>query len=237
MARKREATEFQGGTSGSPPSPDTAASTREHAAVAAPPKLRRRPLLALAGLALVVLGALLAVWVYLSSTDSVSAVAVRDTVMRGETITAADLMSVQVTPDPALQVVPATELNSFVGQRAARDLSAGTLLTPGATTGQVVPGVGQSVVGLALTVELMPGEPLQVGDRVRVVATPGQAGDPATFESAGTVFAAEVVAVTTSIESARTVVSVLVPEGDAAQVARWASTGRAALVLDSREGD
>ncbi|WP_332875390.1 SAF domain-containing protein [Ornithinimicrobium sediminis] len=203
----------------------------------APPKLRRRPVLALAGLGLVLMGALLAVWVYLSNTDSVSVVAVRDTVMRGETITAGDLMAVQVTPDPALQVVPGADLESFVGQRAARDLSAGTLLTREATAEQVVPGEGQSVVGLALTAELMPGEPLAVGDRVRVVATPGQAGDPATFEAQDTLFAAEVVGVATSLESAQTVVSVLVPEQDAAQIVQWASAGRAAVVLDSREGD
>lgn len=236
MAKKLDAAEGQGGTGGSLP-PNTTPVNVEPVAVAAPPKLRRRPLLALAGLGLVVMGALLAVWVYLSNTDSVSAVAVRDTVMRGETITAADLMSVQVTPDPALQVVPGAALESFVGHRAARDLSAGTLLTREAITEQVVPGQGQSVVGLALTAELMPGEPLQVGDRVRVVATPGQAGDPATFESADTLFPAEVVDVATSVESAQTVVSVLVPEGDAAQIAQWASAGRAALVLDSREGD
>ncbi|WP_122263700.1 hypothetical protein [Ornithinimicrobium cerasi] len=92
-------------------------------------------------------------------------------------------------------------------------------------------------MGLALTSGLMPGEPLMVGDRVRVVATPGQAGDPAAFESADTVFGAEVVGVTASVESPHTVVSVLVPEQNAAQIAQWASAGRAALVLDSREGD
>ncbi|MFK5634210.1 SAF domain-containing protein [Ornithinimicrobium sp. LYQ103] len=236
MAKKLDATDGRGGTGGSSP-PPAGPATVGPVAVAAPPRLRRRPLLALAGLGLVVMGALLAVWVYLANTDAVSVVAVRDTVMRGETITAADLMRVQVSPDPALQVVPAAELDAFVGQRAARDLSAGALLTREATTDQVVPGEGFSVVGLALTTELMPGEPLQAGDRVRVVATPGQAGDPATFEAADTVFAAEVVGVATSVESAQTVVSVLVPQGDAAQVARWASAGRAALVLDSREGD
>lgn len=236
MARKFDQAEGQGGAGGSVP-PSTAPPKKETVAVAAPPKLRRRPLLALAGLGLVVMGALLAVWVYLSNTDATSAVAVRDTVMRGETITAADLITVQVTPDPALQLVPAADLDSFVGQRAARDLSAGALLTPDAASGQVVPGTGESVVGLALTAELMPGEPLMVGDRVRVVATPGQAGDPATFESADTVFGAEVVGVNASVESAKTVVSVLVPEQEAAQIAQWASAGRAALVLDSREGD
>jgi hypothetical protein len=224
-----------GGTGGPPPNPTP--SKAEPTGVAAPPKLRRRPVLALAGLGLVVMGALLAVWVYLSNTDATSAVAARDTVMRGETITAADLMTVQVTPDPALQLVPAGDLEFFVGQRAARDLSAGALLTPDAAAAQVVPGSGESVVGLALTSGLMPGEPLLVGDRVRVVVTPGQAGDPASFESADTVFRAEVVGVTGSVESPQTVVSVLVPEQDAAQIAQWASAGRAALVLDSREGD
>ncbi|WP_238154418.1 SAF domain-containing protein [Ornithinimicrobium sufpigmenti] len=236
MAKKQDTADSQGGTSGSSP-PALGAPGMSVAAVPAPPKLRRRPVMALAGLGLVVMGALLVVWVYLSSTDTTSAVAVRDTVMRGETITAADLMTVQVTADPALQIVPAADLDAFIGQRAARDLSAGTLLTPAAAVQEVLPGAGESVVGLALTAELMPGEPLVVGDRVRVVATPGQAGDPATFESADTVFPANVVGVSASVESARTVVSVLVAEQDAAQIARWASTGRAALVLDSREGD
>lgn len=236
MAKKLETTDGQGSTGGAlslnstPPQAETVA-------VVAPPKLRRRPLLALAGLGLVVMGALLAVWVYLSNTDAISVVSVRDTVMRGEMITAADLMTVQVTADPALQLVPAADLDFYVGQRAARDLSAGALLTPDAASDQLVPGAGESVVGLALTSALMPGEPLMVGDRVRVVATPGQAGDPATFESADIVFGAVVVRVTASGESAQTVVSVLVPEQDAAQVAQWASAGRAALVLDSRVGD
>ncbi|MGD8200927.1 SAF domain-containing protein [Ornithinimicrobium sp. W1679] len=235
MARRGETQDGSGGAGAAPAPPPTAPAGP--AVVAGPPRLRRRPVLVLAGVGLVVLGALLAMWVYLSSTDATGAVAVRDTVLRGETITAADLMAVQVSPDPALQIVPVADLDSFVGLRAARDLSAGTLLTREAATEDVVPGAGESVVGLALTAELMPGEPLLVGDRVRVIATPGQAGDPETFESADTVFEAQVVGVTSSVETARTVISVLVPEGDAAQVARWASAGRAAVVLDSREGD
>lgn len=234
MAKKRETQDGSGGAGTAPAPPPTGPAGPP--GVAGPPRLRRRPVLALAGVGLVVLGALLAVWVYLSSTDATGAVAVRDTVMRGETITAGDLMIVQVSPDPALQIVPAADLDSFVGLRAARDLSAGTLLTREAATEQVVPGAGESVVGLALSAELMPGEPLLVGDRVRVIATPGQAGDPEAFESEDTVFDAQVVGVTTSVETARTVVSVLVPESDAAHVARWASAGRAAVVLDSREG-
>lgn len=228
-------------TSGGASAPDTTttAPSSGRAAVAAPPRLRRSPVLALAGLGLVVIGALAAVWVYLSSSEAVESVAVRQTVMRGQTVEAGDLVTVRVSPDPALQLVPGSELDSFVGLRAALDLSAGSLLTREAVAAEVVPGEGYSVVGLALTPALMPGQPLQAGDSVRVVATPGQGGDPSTFEAAGTLFGAEVVAVSTPpVEfSTETVVSVLVPEGQAADLARWASAGRVALVLDSREGD
>ncbi|MCK0113537.1 SAF domain-containing protein [Ornithinimicrobium sp. F0845] len=188
---------------------------------------------------MVIIGALAAVWVYLSNSEAIEALAVRETVMRGEVIGAGDLVMVRVNPDPALQLVAGNEIEGFVGQRAARDLSAGSLLTREAVTAEVVPGQGSSVVGLALTPALMPGQPLQVGDSVRIVATPGQAGDPAAFEAAGTLFPAEVVAVSTPpVEFAtETVVSVLVPEGRAADLAQWASAGRVALVLDSREGD
>ena len=224
-------------TSGGASAPNTTTLASER--VAAPPKLRRSPLLALAGLALVIIGALAAVWVYLSNSDTVETVAVRETVMRGDTIEAADLVTVRINPDPALQLVPAAELQSFVGQRASRDLSAGSLLTRESVTAELVPGDGFSVVGLALTPALMPGQPLQAGDTVRIVATPGQAGDPATFEAAGTLFPAEVVSVSTPpLEySTESVVSVLVPEGQAADLAQWAAAGRVALVLDSREGE
>nr|WP_306254987.1 SAF domain-containing protein [Ornithinimicrobium cryptoxanthini] len=178
-----------------------------------------------------------AVWIYLLSSEAVEAVAVRETVMRGAMIEAGDLVTVRVNPDPALQLAPGEQMDSFVGQRAARDLSAGSLVTREAVTEQVMPAGGLSMVGLALTPALMPGEALLVGDSVRIVATPGQGGDPADFEAAGTLFPAEVVGVSrSSVDyAAETVVSVLVPQGQAAQIVQWASAGRVALVLDSRE--
>lgn len=238
MAKMREVDDSAGGAS-SPPNTNAATTTEPAAqvAVAAPPKLRRRPLLALAGLALVILGAVAAVWVYLSGSEAVEVIAARETVMRGETIEVGDLMVLRVSPDPALRVVPGAELDSFVGQRAARDITAGGLLTREVVTDQVVPGEGFSVVGLALGPALMPGEPLQTGDTVRVVATPGQAGDPATFEAAGTQFPGEVAGVSVSATSGESVVSVLVEQGHAAEIVQWSSAGRVALVLDSREGD
>lgn len=204
------------------------------ATVAAPPKLRRRPLLFLAGVALVIVGALLAVWIWSSNSESTEVVAVRDTVMRGETIAADDLISVQLTPDPALQVVPASRAQEFVGMRAARDMTTGSLLTQEAVTDEVTPAAGQSVVGLALTPSLMPGETLVVGDAVRVVATAGGQGDP-TSVTQDFAYDAEVTDVLPTTATGQTVVSVTVPDSEAAELAKWAASGRVALVLQSRE--
>lgn len=200
--------------------------------VTAPPKLRRRPVQALLALALVIAGALLAVWAWTAATDNVPVVALRETVPRGEQIAAEDLMVVQVNPDPALRTVAGDQLESFVGQRAGLDLSAGTLLSPEAVTDEVVPAAGRSVVGLALAPGSLPGEPLQVGDRVRVVGTAGQ-GDPATLSDPVEI-AAEVAGVSLSA-TGQAIVSVVVDEARAGEVATWAAAGRVALVLDSSE--
>lgn len=218
-----------------PSDEQTSALTEEAAQVQVtpPPKLRRRPLQALLAVTLIIVGALLAVWVWTAATENVPVVAVREGVMRGEQIAAADLMVVQINPDPALRTVPGAQLESFVGQRAARDLSAGTLLSPEAVTDEVVPGAGRSVVGLALGPGLLPGEPLAVGDAVRVIGTVGQ-GNPADLEEQ-VAFRAEVAGVSVS-ETGQAMVSVLVAEGQAGEVAKWAAAGRVALVLDSREG-
>ncbi|MGO0577129.1 SAF domain-containing protein [Ornithinimicrobium panacihumi] len=200
----------------------------------APPKLRRRPIIGtLVALLLIVAGALLGVWVWSTSTDSTQVVAVRSDVPRGSQITDADLMVVRVHLDPALRAVPAGQLDAVVGQRVARDLTAGMLLTPEHVAPELVPGEGQTVVGLALTPGSMPGEPLRSGDPVRLIGTAGQ-GDPATLEG-GLEVPAEVTAVSTT-DMGQTVLSVVLDERDAAEVAKWAAANRVAVVLDSREG-
>jgi ribosomal protein L24 len=106
-------------------------------------------------------------------------------------------------------------------------------VTEDAVTTAVVPGRGMSVVGVALPVSLMPGEPLQVGDRVRVVATPGQQGDVTAAQPRS--IAATVAGVFPDADNAQTVVSVQVPHAKAAELAARSATGKVALVLDSRE--
>ena len=202
--------------------------------VAAPPKLRRRPSWFVAGVGLVILGAVLAVWLWSAASENTEVVAVRDTVVRGETIAAEDLVSVRLRPDPALQVVPAARAEDFVGMRAARDMTAGSLLTREAVTEEPIPADGQAVVGLALTPSLMPGDSLQVGDAVQVVATAGGQGDPTSVTEEFD-FVAEVTDILPTTATGETVVSVAVPEKNADVLARWAASGRVALVLKSRE--
>ena len=124
-------------------------------------------------------------------------------------------------------------MGSLVGQRAARDMAAGSLITTENVAKTVLPAEGMSVVGVALPPSLMPGEALLAGDRVRIVATPGQQGDVGQ-ESAVSI-AATVVGLYPNAENGQTVVSVEVPEGQAAELAARAATGKVALVLDSRE--
>lgn len=190
-------------------------------------------MLVVASIAAICLGALLAVWAYTSSSSAHEVVATRTTVQRGEVITRDDLMVVRVSLDPALHPMAASSLESLVGQRAAMDLPAGVLVTGEAVTTAVVPAKGLSVVGVSLPPSLLPGEPLQAGDNVRVVATPGQQGDVPEGEQRS--IAATVVGAHPDAATGQTVVSVQVPYAAAAELAARAATGKVALVLDSRE--
>jgi len=201
--------------------------------VAPAPKLRRRPMLLAASVAAVCLGALLGVWAWTSTSNTHEVVAVRRTITRGETIGQGDLLTVQVGLDPGLRTIPGDRLATLVGKRAAMDMAAGSLVTGEEVTAKVLPARGQSVVGVALPPSLMPGEALVAGDRVRIVATPGQQGEVGQGPPAA--ITATVVGLYPNGENGQTVVAVQVPQERAAELAARSATGKVALVLDSRE--
>lgn len=199
---------------------------------APPPKLRRRPALVAGAIAAICLGALLAAWAWTATTNTQKVLVARHSIERGSVIEANDLARVQLSADPALKPVPASEFDQVVGQRAALDIAEGGMLTPGSFSSAVVPAEGQSVVGVALTPAQAPGLTLQNGDRVRVVATPAQGEDlPA---GAPLVNDAEVVGVHFDDATGQSVVDLLVPRADAAVVATRVATGNVAIILDSR---
>jgi hypothetical protein len=183
--------------------------------------------------ALVAAGALGTAFAFTSVNDTQEVLVVSNDIKRGETIKAGDLSVIRVSVDPALTPVAGNQKADIEGSRAAVDLWAGTLLTEQAVTDNLVPGEGESLVGISLTPAQMPSEPLYSGDVVRVVTTPGDQGDitdkePVTIE-------ATVVGVSRVEETGETVVDVSVPEAEAAALAARAATGRVALVLDARE--
>lgn len=196
-----------------------------------PPKLRRRPALLVAGVALTAFGCLLGGWAWNSTTSTEEVLAARHTIHRGEVITAGDLQRIRIVGDPALVPVPASAYDKIVGQRAALDISAGGLLTRGSTAGGPLPPRGQSIVGISLTPAQVPALPMHGGDKVRIIVTPGDNGNvPA---STPQFTDAEVVDTSLDETTGNTVVNVLVPYADAGVLAARAATGNVALVLDS----
>ena len=198
----------------------------------APPKLRRRPVALVLSVATVVLGSLLALWVWSAAVTTTEVLAVRSLVHRGEVIDRDDLMVVRMGLDPAVRTVPAGQADAVAGQRAALDLAPGGLIAPDDLAATVLPGRGMSVVGIGLAPGMLPAEPLASGDAVRVVQTPGQQGE---ITGAPVTVRATVVGVHPQESGDETIVDVLVPADAAADLAARAATGRVALVLDSRE--
>jgi hypothetical protein len=206
-------------------------STPAAAAPAPPPKLRRRPALVAVAVAAICLGALLGSWAWTSTTNTHEVLAARHTIHRGTMITADDLERVRINADPALTPLPGSSYEDIVGQRAALDIAAGSLLTQESTSSEVLPPDGMSVVGVALTPAQAPGVALQNGDRVRIVVTPGEGDDAPT----GTPAFSEAEVVGSHLDGATgdIVVDLMVPYADAAVVAARVATGNVALVLDS----
>lgn len=198
---------------------------------AVPVKWRARPMRTLIAAGVVLAGALGGAWVWASTTATVEVVAARTTLLRGQVIDRADLVTVRVGVDPVLHPVPASQLESLVGQRAVVDIAAGGFVPAGSVSETLLPGQGFSVVGLSVGAGLVPSGPLEPGDRVRIVSTPGQQADvegtPATVD-------ATVVRVS-SADSGEVLVDVQVAESAAAALAARSASGRVAVVLDARE--
>lgn len=196
-----------------------------------PPKLRKRPALLAAGVAVTAFGCLLGAWAWSATTSTEEVLAARHTIHRGEVITASDLQRIRISGDPVLEPLPASAYDHVVGQRAALDISAGGLLTTASTADEPLPPQGQSIVGISLTPAQVPALPMHGGDKVRIIVTPGDNSDKSASVPQFTV--AEVVDTSLDETTGNTVVNVLVPYADAGVLAARAATGNVALVLDS----
>jgi hypothetical protein len=149
-------------------------------------------------------------------------------------LVAADLGTVRVRGE-GFKAVPAAGLGSVVGKAATGRLVAGQLLLREMLSDQPVPAPGAAAVGLSLRPGQLPGDGLEPGDRVRVLAVPARqdaaAGGvslvrPDVLAEAAAVFAVRA----DPVAAGNTVVTVLVPAGQADVLSAFGSAGQVSLV-------
>ena len=144
----------------------------------------------------------------------------------GQTVTAADVMTVKVAVEAGVATVPASQLSTVVGQVAAVPLVAGTLLSAAQFAGAVWPGSGEAVIAVPVKPGRLPSG-LPAGARVTVLVVPtgtpggaggGQGGQPQVEKATATVVSAE----PATDQSGTTVVTLVLSAADATRIA---STG------------
>lgn len=196
-----------------------------------PVRTRRRPLLVGLGLALTALGGLGAVWLASSGTSTISVIGVAREVRAGEVIQRQDLVSVQIGTGSGLRAVPVQSAGDVVGRRSLVRLLPGSLVNPDAVVDKLVPAQGQALVGLSLSPGQRPAVPMDAGDRVEIVHTPGSQESASAVATRTAPVLAVVVSTVDDPDTGKTVVNVSVPEAAAATVATWGSAGRATLAV------
>jgi hypothetical protein len=233
LFRSAEASAAPNGHAGSASAAAGADATSASATRLAALAPRRRPVLWMLSISLVASGALLAVDAARSAGHkSAVLVAARD-VGAGEQITPADVAVVHVSTDPGLPTVPAGDQPSVAGSVAAVDLKAGSLLTRSELTGTATPTAGTVLVGLALKAGQLPARELTRGDRVLIVATPGQP-DPASPAQPGrpvTYGAVVADSAPTGAGDGSTVVDVVAAQNTAPALAADVAGGHIAVLL------
>ncbi|MFI0791787.1 SAF domain-containing protein [Micromonospora rubida] len=198
----------------------------------APPKVlrQRRVRPGLLGLAvlLIALGGLGAAFAVTSVRATGSYLAVARPVEVGRTLSADDLVTVQVAGGQGLRPVPAGRLNEVVGKRAAVALAPGTLLTPAQLTDDPLLGPGQQQISLDLAPGQVPAKRLHPGDRVLLVSTPNRT---ANGQSAGSTRFEATVIDTATPSSSSVVVYVALTARDVPAIVALAAQDRIAVVL------
>ena len=195
-------------------------------------KRRRVPEIA-AGLLVIAVCALGALWWQASGSAKQPVLAFRVPVERGDVIALEDLQVVGIDSDAEVAALGDTEASLVVGRTALSDLPAGALVVESMFADGSLIESGDGVVGLSLGAGEFPTLRLAAGDSVGVVLTPA-AGDPRNFaedvDATVLVETATVVEVATIGTQGNLFVSLQVGEADAARIASAASAGRVRLI-------
>lgn len=200
------------------------------AAVGQPTKSRRRVWMIALGITIVLIGALATWYVTTTTSQTVSVLTIKSDIQRGEAITQDDLTTIAIAGGQSTDAYTASQASTVVGQVAAVDLPAGSLVTSGNVLDTLPVPEGSSIVGIALTSSQLPAYRLAAGDAVRLVDTPVAQGEPPTEDP--TTFTATVFTTTYDETNQVWIIDVVVPTREAASIAARAATQRVSIVLD-----
>ena len=146
----------------------------------------------------------------------------------GSIIEAQDLTAAGVAADRQVSAIPASAASQEIGKVARVDLVPGSLLERSEVgTGPAIPA-GSSVIGLDLKAGAFPSE-IGSGATVEIVSTPAQGGTV----TGGTVLAqsATVLSVGSDANGTGTLISIIVPAGEAPAIASTGAGGNVSLVM------
>lgn len=197
------------------------------------PVRRRRPgYLALAVLLIVGLGAV-GGYLYLQAGKKVPVVVVVAEVPVGHVIQRSDVSTVDVAGD--VTAIAGEHLGSVVGQTATVTLLPGMLLQRSMIAAGTLLAAGQAEVGISAVAGSLPADGLSPGDTVEVVGLRDRTGSspsaddqqPQVLAARATVFAC----VANPSQPGGFLVTLVVDQGIAAQIAAANSAGRVALVV------
>jgi len=201
----------------------------------ATPRPRVRPRMAIVGVAIVVVFALLGLLVFAASGRHRAVLVLARTVPAGAVLTAGDLRVEQLSGAVSTAALPASAEASLLGERATTTLLAGSTLVAGAAARTPLVAPGETVVAVALGTSVPAPTGMTTGSTVSVVAL-GASNSGAHLPSPGSLLATgTVVGIDATTTSAATseVVSLAVPANQAPLVALAAANGGVGLVLGS----
>jgi flagella basal body P-ring formation protein FlgA len=209
------------------------------APIARLPRRRRWGLFSL-GVVLVVVCAVVAYLLVVTTGVTRPYLAMTHKVSYGATLHAGDLTVVDVNPAAGLNPIPASQRDQVVGKHAGADLFPGTLLTRDQLTDLAIPAPGQQLVGVELKPGQLPVRTLKPGDAVILVVVPSSslAGVPDPQASSGARPASITATVAGSAPpetNGNVRVDVVVSQADGPTVAAMASAGRIVIVVTTRD--
>lgn len=192
------------------------------------PRRQRRPALLVVGVLLIALCAVVSASLVARTDHTVAVLTLARPVAAGQVLSADDVRVAHVG-GAGVSAIGAGSLAIVVGETATSSLPAGTLLVPGMVSRQSVPAAGSQVVAVSVKAGLVPAG-AATGRDVSLIAVAASDGREAVPQGV-LVRSARLVDVTNDPTSDSVLLSVVVSDANAPQVAQAAAAGQLAVTL------